>query len=232
MLRWLKRHGARPDPRLVIDSFLLALGARGTLLLPLFNFAFTRGVTFDIRSTPSEMGVLTEVGRGYEGVVRTGHPIYSFAALGHGRAAYSGVDNYSGYGPDSPFALLHQARGKVAVLDLPDQNSVTFYHYVEESLAADYRYHKRFTGGYTNADGVTEERTYGLFVRDLRRGVVTHVEPMGEILWRKRLYTGERPNVGFGLRVIEAVALYEETAAVIRSGRAEGVLYRIETAHG
>ncbi|MGA9075436.1 MAG: hypothetical protein WB368_15075, partial [Candidatus Sulfotelmatobacter sp.] len=53
--------------------------------------------------------------------------------------------NFSGDGADSPFGILHKEGGKIAVLDLPDQQSMTFHHYVEESLSVDYRFHKRFS---------------------------------------------------------------------------------------
>src|SRR5262245_31554345 len=82
----------------------------------------------------------------WPGAVRTGHPIYSFAAIGKRADEFRGVRNFSGYGEDSPFGVLHHADGRMAVLDLPDNDSMTFYHYVEESCSAPYRYHKRFAG--------------------------------------------------------------------------------------
>ena len=60
-------------------------------------------------------------------------------------------------------------------------------------------------------------------------GVVTAVNPMGERLWELGLYSGDRPGENSGLRVIEARSLYDATAEVIRSGRALGLLYSIET---
>jgi aminoglycoside 3-N-acetyltransferase len=146
------------------------------------------------------------------------------------RDLFRGIDNFSGYGADSPFAILHQAGGKIAVLDLPDQESMTFYHYVEESKAVDYRFHKHFSGLYTDADGNAGQRTYGLFVRKIEQGVVTRVDPMGELLWQKGLYSGDRPGTGSGLRVIDARSLYEAVATVIEQGRARGLLYEIQQA--
>jgi aminoglycoside 3-N-acetyltransferase len=227
-LRKLHKWGFTPDIRTILDSFLDVLGAAGTLLLPLFNFDFASGVPFDIRSTPSQMGALTEAGRTHPEAVRTGHPIYSFAVLGNGRERFRGLKNFSGYGADSPFAILHKAGGKIAVLDLPDQHSMTFYHYVEESMSVDYRFHKQFSGLYTDFDGVACKRTYGLFVRKTDQGVVTQVDPMAEILWEKGLYSGDRPGNGSGLRVIEASKLYDEVAAVIAQGKARGLLYEIQ----
>jgi aminoglycoside 3-N-acetyltransferase len=71
-----------------------------------------------------------------------------------------------------------------------------------------------------------------MLVRDLDAGVVTHVNPMGELLWRKGLYHGCRPGEGSGLRTIAAADLFDATAEVIRQGRAPGMLYRIENRQG
>ena len=128
-----------------------------------------------------------------------------------------------GYGTDSPFAILRRESGKISVLDLPDVNSMTFYHHVEELEQVDYRYCKHFTGEYTDASGKTTNRTYELVVRDIDRGVETDVDPMGELLWNENLYRGSRANVGSGLRVIDAADFYSRTARVI----AEGLLFSI-----
>jgi len=212
---------------IVLDSFLEALGPDGTLLLPLFNFDFTSGAGFDIRATPSQMGALTEAGRMRPGAVRTGHPIYSFAVLGARTADFRGVENFSGYGADSPFAMLRAMGGRIGVLDLPDQHSMTFYHHVEEMKAAPWRFHKTFEGDWIGSDGVRATRRFGLFVRDLERGVVTDVDAMGEQLWSSGLYHGDRPGQGTGLRLIDANALFGAVGEVIDQGKAEGLLYRI-----
>ncbi|MEI7732254.1 MAG: AAC(3) family N-acetyltransferase [Verrucomicrobiota bacterium] len=227
-LRRVAKIGGEVSANLVITSFLEALGESGTLLLPLFNFDFTKGVTFDIHKSPSEMGALTEAGRLWPGVVRTGHPIYSFAVIGKQADMFRGLKNFSGYGHDSPFGMLHRLNGKIGVLDLPDQNSMTFYHYVEESLNAPYRYHKTFTGQYIDEDGIMSEKTFGLFVRNIEKGVLTHVDPMGELLWQKGLYTGFRPKEGCGFRVISAGRIFNEVATVLNQGAAKGLLYEIQ----
>ena len=212
----------------ILDSFREAVGDTGTLLFPLFNFEFTEGVPFDIRTTPSQMGVLTETARQLDGAVRTGHPIYSFAVIGARAGEFAGIDNFSGYGADSPFARLRALGGRIAILDLPDQHSMTFYHHVEEMKDVPYRFHKRFSGDYTDLSGVTARREYGLFVRDLEKGVKTDVDPMGELLWEQSLYTGDRPGEGSGLRVIDADRLFAAVERVIDDGRAEGLLFSVE----
>lgn len=225
--RYLKT-GVRLSPQDILESFLEAIGPTGTLLLPLFNFDFTKGVPFDKRSTPSHMGVLTEAGRMHPLAVRTGHPIYSFAAIGFAAEKFKGIDNFSGYGSDSPFAVLRKMNGRIAVLDLPDQNSMTFYHHVEEMLEVEYRHHKSFSGNYTDEAGNTESKKYGLFVRNIEKGVITHVDPAGELMWENGLYSGCRPNHGSGLRTIPAQSMYEFVSDIITSGKAKNTLYRIE----
>lgn len=226
-LRRISDATRKATPADIINSFLLALGPSGTLMLPLFNFDFTKGVPFDLRNTPSHMGALTETARTWPGAVRTSHPLYSFAVIGQHAQAFGALRNTSGYGADSPFGLLHQMNGKIGILDLPDQESMTFYHFVEECLEVPYRYHKHFSGTYIDADGETSTKSFSLFVRDIDRGVVTNVNPMGEILWEKQAYVGCRPKEGCGLRTIRTSRLFSEVATVIQENRAKGILYDI-----
>lgn len=221
----------RCQPVDFIDELLNHLGSNGTLLLPIYNFDFNNGKPFDIRTTPSHMGALSEAGRLWSGAIRTGHPVYSFAAIGANASRFIGVDNRSGYGPDSPFAILRELDGEIAVLDLPDQHSMTFYHHVEEMCSVPYRFHKEFEGDYTGWDGVHARKSYSIFVRNLDQGVLTSVDRMGERLWGKGLYRGDRPKQATGLRIISANALFDEVASVIHSGEAREYLYDVEHGH-
>jgi aminopeptidase-like protein len=223
--RTLRRCAVTPE--LALQSLLEALGPEGTLLLPLFNFDFCKGAPFDVRSTPSQMGILTEAGRRFPGAVRTGHPVYSFAAIGRRAGDFAGLANKSAYGDDSPFAMLHRADGKIGVLDLPDRHSMTFYHYVEERLQVPYRYYKDFTGDYADASGRASRETFRIYVRDLEAGVETFVDPMEALLWEEGHYRGAKPGEGSGFRTIRASALFDRMAGIIRAGRADGTLCRI-----
>jgi aminoglycoside 3-N-acetyltransferase len=226
--RTLKRVGDISNPiEAIIKTFQNAVGPNGTLLFPLFNFSFTEGIPFDIRTTPSKMGALTEAARKMPGAMRTGHPIYSFAVLGAKAAEFENIQNFSGYGKDSPFARLRELDGKIAILDLADQNSMTFYHHVEEMFEVPYRFHKVFKGEYTNLNGITSVREFGLFVRNIEMGVLTDVNRMGEKLWQMNLYSGNRPETDGGLRVISSRKLYDAVADVIQSGKAINYLYSI-----
>lgn len=222
-----RRNQINLTPIDILSSFLDVIGPNGTLLLPLFNFGFAQGIPFDIRNSASDMGALTECGRLYPGAVRTGHPIYSFAVIGAQAEVFYGLDNLSGYSEQSPFGLLKQMNGKIGVLDLPDQHSMTFYHHVEEVKQVDYRYYKSFTGAYTDEQGITNQKTYQLYVRNLERGVKTDVNPAGELMWKAGLYQGFRPKESAGLRLIKAQEMFSFVADLIDSGSALGSLYSI-----
>ena len=223
-----KSAGYHIDPKDILNSFLNVIGAKGTLLLPLFNFDFTQGIGFDIRTSPSKTGALTEAGRLHPESVRTGHPMYSFAIIGHKSKEFENIDNESGYAKNSPFGILKTMNGKIASLDLDDQNSMTFYHHVEEMKQVDYRYFKEFKGQYTDVNGLTSEKIYKLYVRDIDKGVTTNVNPAGELMWKHGLYKGYRPKEKSGLRVIKSKDMFDFVEALIDSSNAEGTLYSIE----
>lgn len=224
----LARQGKKVTSKTIIESLLDKVGSNGTILFPLFNFDFPDTREFSILTTPSQMGRVTEDARTQFSGTRTGHPIYSFYVIGKNEKYFSNVDNYSGYGPDSPFAILRELDGKIAIIDLDDQHSMTFYHHVEEMSQVEYRYHKKFLGDYVGSDGITRSKEYSLFVRDLDRGVTTDVNRMGEILWREGMYTGNRPGIGNGTRTIPAKLLFKRTQEEIKQGRAIETLYSID----
>ena len=227
-LRRLFPNDHRLGIEIILDSFLDAVGPTGTLLVPLFNYDFTVGVAFDLRSTPSQMGALTEAVCARPNAVRTGHPIYSFAALGARSDLFENLVNYSGFGPDSPFAILKENNGRIAVLDLPDQTSMTYYHFIEESVGVDYRYHKQFTGDYIDGSGARSRRTFCLYVRELEWGVLTSVSGMEKLLWDENLYQGQKPGIGCGLRTIDAKSMFHRTAEIIEGGQARTHLFEID----
>ncbi len=226
-LRHLISLGSKPEPGLILDSLLEQIGNSGTLLLPLFNFEFPDTKYFSINDTPSQMGVLSEFARKNYSGVRTGHPIYSFYVIGANAQEFSGIDNKSGYGIDSPFGRLRLLDGKIGVIDLDDQQSMTSYHHVEEMLNVDYRYFKDFSGEYVDSSSMSSERTYSIFVRDVNRGITTDLNRMGEILWKEGFYKGFRKGTGNGLRTISAQALFDRTSIEILEGRAHETLYSI-----
>ncbi|MEQ8390858.1 MAG: AAC(3) family N-acetyltransferase [Thalassospira sp.] len=212
----------------IIDSFLKAVGSNGGIVFPAFNYDYSLEKPFDMRVTPSGMGSLSEAARKRAGKGRTGHPFYSFSCLGRYPCQLNGLINTDAFGCGSPFDIIHQIGGKIAVLALDDQHSMTYYHYAEQLEGVQHRFSKTFLGTHIDLEGRKKERSFTMYVRDIDAGVVTDVNSMGDLLWRENLYKGCRFNEGNKLRTIPVSDLVTATSTVIKAGRANGLLYRIE----
>lgn len=104
----------RSGPGGLIDLLLRLLGPEGTLAMP--SFPFTGSMVayagtdpvFDVRHTPSRLGVVTEAFRAWPGVRRSLHPTHSVCALGReATGLVAGHDECaSPCGSGSPFDRL------------------------------------------------------------------------------------------------------------------------------
>ncbi len=152
----------------IIDTLQELVGNEGTLLFPVYNWDFCKGVPFDIRTTKGQVGSLNNhILTNRTDFVRTKHPLYSLMVWGRDAKLLEAMDNQDSWGPNSPFAYLHRNGGKELCFNLNATQGMTFKHYVEESLKVPYRYQKFFMGEYTDVDGYTETRVYSMYVRRL-----------------------------------------------------------------
>jgi aminoglycoside N3'-acetyltransferase len=110
------------------------------------------------------------------------------------------------------------------VIGLAYNDSMTFFHHVEEMEGCGYRYMKTFTGPYVDAAGNRSERTVTMFVRDVDRGVETMVDPMGDLLAGLSVIRTRRIGEAT-VRLMRAREVYDETAR--RLTDEPGLLYRI-----
>jgi aminoglycoside 3-N-acetyltransferase len=130
----------------VIGALEDAIGADGLLLMPSFNLVENdkRAETWDIKTTPSTVGWLTEFFRRMPGTVRSDHYSHSVAARGKGAADFvkdhrrrEGLKSPwdkepwgATYGTHSPMYKAYVADGKVLMLGV-DYKSSTYIHLVE-----------------------------------------------------------------------------------------------------
>ena len=217
--------GVEGGPQTVIDAFLDVLGEDGTLIMPTFNFDFCKGQPWDVRMTPSHMGAMTNMVRENPAAKRVFHPIYSFAVLGRQAEFLTRTRYKSSYGADSLFARLRELDGKIMVIGLRYTDSMTFFHHVEEMEGVDYRYMKEFTGLVTDENGNSYEDTFTMLVRDLERGVITEVDPMGALMEQAGVITVGKIGAA-KVSLMKANEVYEFTAREMR--RDPHLLYRIE----
>ena len=221
--------GVEGGPQTVIDALLEVLGAEGTLIMPTFNFDFCKGELWDVRNTPSHMGAITNMVREHPEAKRVFHPIYSFAILGKHAAFLTAERYHSSYGANSLFAKLRQLDGKIMVIGLIYNDSMTFFHHVEEMEGVDYRYMKEFTGKVTDEDGNTYEDTFTMLVRDIEKGVETRVDPMGDLMEEAGIIAVRKIGEA-KVCLMKANEVYAFTAREMR--RDPQLLYTIEGKQG
>jgi len=128
----------------VVAALEDAVGPAGLILMPSFNLVEKRAETWDIETTSSTVGWLTEFFRRMPGTYRSDHYSHSVAARGKDAKDFiSGHLNREGYkspwdrepwgktyGIHSPMYKAYQANGKLFMLGV-DYDSSTYVHFVE-----------------------------------------------------------------------------------------------------
>jgi len=197
----------------------------GTLIMPTFNFDFNKGEAWDVRTTPSKMGVLTELVRQDPRAKRVFHPFYSFAILGKHAEMLGSLRYKSAYERDSVFGKLRDLDGKIMVIGLSYNNSMTFFHHIEQMEGVDYRFLKQFTGQVTDENGNTYTDTFEMLVRDIDKGVLTMVDPMGALMEEQGVIQSAKIGEA-DVKLMKANEVYAFTAREMR--RDPHLLYTFE----
>ena len=214
-------------PATVIRALEAAVGtdSDGTLIMPTFNFDFNKGVPWDVRKTRSKMGALTEIVRMDKRAKRVFHPFYSFAILGKHAEMLGSLRYKSAYERNSVFGKLRDLDGKIMVIGLSYNNSMTFFHHIEQMEGVDYRFLKQFTGEVTDENGNTYTDTFEMLVRDIDKGVMTMVDPMGALMEEAGII--KRRKIGDAdVKLMKANEVYEFTAREMK--RDPFLLYYID----
>lgn len=131
------QHGATT----VIQALIQAIGTNGTLLMPAFPAKgynkdyLLHNTTFNYHSTPSSMGVITEVFRTQHATHRSLHATDSVCALGANADYFTNthLGQLTPYNEESPFAKLAYEEGKILLLGV-DLNSLTNFHTLEDAV--------------------------------------------------------------------------------------------------
>lgn len=134
--------GFRGSPKDAVDAMLDALGESGTLLMPSLPYTdstaqyLASNPSFDVKRTPSRMGILTEVFRRRAGVIRSLSPTHPL--LGLGPAASEILRDHDlcmkPWGAGSPFERLLDYPAKMLFFAVP-LSTMTFLHYLEDRHA-------------------------------------------------------------------------------------------------
>lgn len=126
----------------VIEALLEILGPQGTLLMPSFQQGseyelLRRGCLFDVRTSPSELGIISETFRRRPGVIRSLSPTHCTAGIGP-RAWELLADHQTcrvSVGHGSPYEKLVQMEGRILLLGVTHTVNTTL-HLVENTHGA------------------------------------------------------------------------------------------------
>lgn len=129
-------------PATLIAAIEKVIGNEGTLLMPAFPAQgrnrdyLANNPEFDVRTTPSQMGVVSEYFRTLPGTFRSLHPTDSVTAKGKDAEWF--VSGHFGqlrpHGPDSPFRRLCERQGKILMLGTTLNGACTNLHTLEDAF--------------------------------------------------------------------------------------------------
>lgn len=122
------------------------IGPAGTVLFPSYpnhrisSYEYLRqGKVFDVRRTPSYVGILTEFARRQKGAVRSLHPTKSVCAIGPAGEEMTATHHLSPYPYDtcSPYYKLIEGGGKIIGLGVTT-NYISFGYCVDDALKEEF----------------------------------------------------------------------------------------------
>lgn len=219
--------GVEGGPQTVNEAILEVVGPEGTLIQPTFNYDFLKGVPWDIRTTPSQMGVLTEMLRTDPRAKRMFHPIYSMAAIGKHADELAAHRTTDCFGETTIFKKFREWDAKILILGLIYSKSITFLHHCEQAAEVDYRFLKEFSGTAIDFDGKPHEMTYTMLVRDVERGIVLDFEPIGALLDSQVV---NMKKIGLGdVRLMKCRDVFRLAVNAMKEHKGPGLTYVIET---
>lgn len=149
--------GSKESPEDVVSLLKGVLGEEGTLGMPTFSFSFTPDDMYDLRKSPSKVGVISEAFRKSDGVVRSISPSHSVAFWGKDAdfcaRSTCGLPPYSMMGP---FGKLYALDFKILMLACglaPNSTLHAIEHWAElpyckNGVQLCYSLHDGYTDGY------------------------------------------------------------------------------------
>jgi aminoglycoside 3-N-acetyltransferase len=132
----------------LVSCLIELCGPQRTLVMPSFVMGgrnydaaeYYRSKPFDVRTTPSEMGLIAEIFRRTPGVIRSVHPTASICALGPLAKELTTGHHLArnGLSPDSPFGLMSRRPTAILGLGVEDFRGLTHVHAATHQMGNDY----------------------------------------------------------------------------------------------
>ncbi|MGD2027225.1 MAG: AAC(3) family N-acetyltransferase [Anaerolineales bacterium] len=219
VLESLKQVGVEPGDGLLVHSALQFLGRpkggvgiyldalqeavgmyetppRGTLAAPVFNFGFASGSDYDPATAPAMgMGAFSEYFRQQPGILRTTHPMQSFAIAGDHAGELAALETPAAFDDGSAVDRMIDMGFKLLLLGADIQAS-SLIHYSEQRNDVPYRYWKEFTGQVMKG-GWWQEIRCRMFVRNLAIDAHLEIYEIEDVLRERGQWSSIKLNYGY-----------------------------------
>jgi aminoglycoside 3-N-acetyltransferase len=136
------------SPQDLVNELIAFCGESRTLVMPAFVLGgrlydkkeYFRKHAFDVRRTPSEMGLLTEVFRRTPGVMRSLHPTHSVCAIGPHARELTATHHTAATraGENTPFGFMAKTPTAIIGLGIEYYRCVTQTHTAEDVLGDEF----------------------------------------------------------------------------------------------
>ena len=160
----LKAFGHVPDgAQTVIDALMEYLLPEGMLLMPALSYVSVhkKQPVFDVRKTPSCVGIIPETFRKMNGVMRSMHPTHSVCGIGkHVRELLAEHHlDHTPCGEHSPFRLLPEVDGYILMLGCGLRPN-TSMHAIEELVEPPYLFGDVLEYTLIDENGIQSQKEY------------------------------------------------------------------------
>ena len=165
-------------------------GNKGTIIIPTFTYSYIKKKIYNLKDTPSEVGMFSEEFRKLKKTSRTKNPIFSVGVVGKNKNFFLKSSYSDCFGKNTVFDLLKKLDGKIVCLGC-HFNRVTFTHYLEQMNKVDYRFFKKFKG--TIVNGKSKKKiTTSYYVRKMKKSTEIDLSKlMKKALKEKKIYISD-----------------------------------------
>ena len=130
--------------KVFFDKIINKIGKDGTLIIPTYNYDFTKNKIFNSDLYNSQVGEMTNFFMKKYKCYRTKNPVFSHAVYGNLQVLFKSANNKEAFsGKNNFFSMIMKKKFKIFGF-CTNVNNITFIHYIEKKLNVTYRFDKNF----------------------------------------------------------------------------------------
>lgn len=130
---------------LFLKSIKKKIGQKGTIIIPTYNYDFTKGKIYHSKKSLSKVGFLSNYLLKKNQNNRTNEPVFSHLIFGYLKKKLLKCNTSEAFGNKSIFSEMEKFKFKILCFCC-SPNNITFLHYIEKKFNVKYRYNKYFSG--------------------------------------------------------------------------------------